>query len=66
MGIEGLVASSAEQYVAMAVRLGTDAAYRQTMASLIDERSPVLFEELFAVREYEEFFLEAIETGRAR
>ncbi len=56
MDLEHLVARTAEEYVALAVRLGTDRDYRQSVRSLISERSGVLFEDMEAVREYEQFF----------
>jgi protein O-GlcNAc transferase len=64
MNIEGLVASSVEEYVRMAVSLGTDDDYRETMRRLISERKEVLFESEEVVREHERFFETAIEAAR--
>jgi len=64
MQIEGLVASTPEEYVQIALRLGIEPDYRQAMRRSIDERSTILFEEPRAVREYEEFFEQTIAQGR--
>jgi predicted O-linked N-acetylglucosamine transferase (SPINDLY family) len=66
MGLERWVPSSAEEYVALAVRLGTDRDYWQECRSEIARRSEVLFEDVQAVREYERFFEEALAQARAR
>jgi len=43
MGFTELVVSSVEEYVAAAVRLGTDAEYRSRVRGILRERSPALF-----------------------
>ncbi len=45
MEIEGCVASSAEEYVEIALRLGTNKAYRAGIAALIRDRRDVLFDD---------------------
>lgn len=60
MGLEHLAARTPEEYVSLAVRLGTDREYRQSVRSLIIERSEVLFEDLELVREHEGFFETAL------
>ena len=44
MGFLDLVASSADQYVDIAVRLGTDRLYRHKCATVIKHLSPVIWE----------------------
>jgi predicted O-linked N-acetylglucosamine transferase (SPINDLY family) len=56
MGVAGPVAWSPEQYVALAVRLGTDRDYRDSLRAEIARRKDVLFEGLEVVREHERFF----------
>ena len=53
------VAADAEDYVRIAVALGTDADRREHSRRAISERSAVLFEDQRAVREFERFFREA-------
>jgi predicted O-linked N-acetylglucosamine transferase (SPINDLY family) len=45
MGIEGCVAASVEEYADIALRLGTDKAYRARIAALIRDRRGVLFDD---------------------
>jgi predicted O-linked N-acetylglucosamine transferase (SPINDLY family) len=59
MGIDEAVASSPDEYVETAVRLGTDAAARAALKARIAERRAVLFENDRAVAEHERFFAEA-------
>jgi len=61
MGIQGAVASSPKEYVAMAARLGTDAAYRDDCRAEIRARKGLLFEDMQAVRDYEQFFEAALQ-----
>ncbi len=56
MGLETCVARNAEEYVALSVRLGTDAGFNAGVRSEINARSSVLFENVSAVREFENFF----------
>lgn len=60
MGIDDLVASSAEQYVEIAVRLGTDAAYRHTLRRRIAAASVILFDDSSVVAAHERFFADAV------
>ncbi len=60
MGVMDCIARSPEEYVELALRLGTDPGYRKTVKSKIQENSHVLFEDVSAVRELEEFFLWAV------
>jgi len=58
MGIADCIAGSEDEYVDIAVRLGTDAEYRRGIHERILEVTPLLFEDI-RVREFERFFLEA-------
>lgn len=60
MGIADLVAGSAQAYVALAVRLGCDAAFRERMRAEIRARSHVLYADAGVVRQFEAFFEAAL------
>jgi predicted O-linked N-acetylglucosamine transferase (SPINDLY family) len=62
MGYETCIARNADEYVDLAVRLGTEPAFNALVRSQIDSRSGILFEDMAAVRELEEFFRMAIRT----
>lgn len=60
MGIvDGTVARTGEEYVALALALGTDPAHRRAIAQRIVERKHLLFEDRAVLAEFERFFLEA-------
>ena len=54
MGITDCIASSPEEYVRIAVRLGTDPAWRKEICARIRESRSVLFENHAMVREFED------------
>lgn len=58
------VASSAEEYVELAVRLGSDCDYRHSVKERILAACHLLFEDLDAVRQHEAFFEQAIDVAR--
>jgi predicted O-linked N-acetylglucosamine transferase (SPINDLY family) len=60
MGVLDCVAGSEQEYVALAVRLGTDRTYREMIRSKILARNAVLYRNEEAVREFEQFVLAAI------
>ncbi|MCE9562991.1 MAG: tetratricopeptide repeat protein [Planctomycetes bacterium] len=60
MGLLDLVAKDGEDYVRLAVRLGTDADYREAIRCRIREACGVLFEDVAAVRELERFFASVV------
>lgn len=64
MGIEELIAHSPDEYIGLAVRVGTDRDYREAVCRKIAERSDVLFGDQDAVRGYERFFEYALEQAR--
>ncbi len=55
-----LMAATPEEYVEIAVRLGTDPDHRRDARTRISQRSPILFEDLDVVREHERFLEWAI------
>lgn len=59
MGIHDCIATDAQDYVDIAVRLGTDRQFAARMRERILEHNQVLFENLAVVREFERFFTEA-------
>jgi protein O-GlcNAc transferase len=60
MGLPDLIAESPDQYVQLAVRVGTDREFRQFVRMRIAERSEVLFDDQVAVDEHVRFFSEAV------
>ena len=56
MNMTPLVADSEQKYVEMAVRLGTDAEYRQEIRRQIAERKEAIYSSHSIVKEYEHFF----------
>ena len=54
MGLDDLVAASLDDYVAKAVRLGTDASYRMEAKARIAERAPRLWGTVESVRAFED------------
>ena len=64
MGIDDWIAGDSEQYVDLAVRVGTDHRLRVEEERRIGEASNVLFEDLHAVHEYEQIFQQLIHVAR--
>jgi len=64
MGLEELITNSPEEYIALAVRLGTEPDYREVIHQTIAERSEVLFEDQAAVSGHEAFFEDALAQAR--
>ena len=60
MGVEDLIADSAEDYIGKAVRVATDGDYRRHVTEQIAARSHCLFNDVEAVREHERFFQEVL------
>ena len=65
MGIMDCVAATAEEYVEIAVRLGTDREYRESIRARIRMAAGVLFEDLESVREFERFLLSTVRQSRS-
>jgi predicted O-linked N-acetylglucosamine transferase (SPINDLY family) len=66
MGILDCVAQSAQEYVRIAVRLGTDCAFRDAMRQKISAANGVLFENNAGIRELEQFLHKAVEKSRGQ
>src|SRR5580658_3393951 len=60
MGIRDCIANSTQDYVDIAIRLGTDRDYARTVRERILARSDVLFEDVRVVQEFERFFTGAL------
>ena len=58
------VASSPDQYVELACRLGTDRDWREAVMERIGATAHLLFEDIETVRQYERFFEQAVEAAR--
>jgi protein O-GlcNAc transferase len=64
MGIEETIASSKEDYVQIAVRLGEDAQYRLQISQKVAEKQSKLYGDLKPVRALEEFLLKLLNKPR--
>ncbi len=64
MNLTQCVASDANHYLDIAVALGTDARFRAQVTEQIERASPVLFEDMEAVREHERIFSTLVELAR--
>jgi predicted O-linked N-acetylglucosamine transferase (SPINDLY family) len=64
MDVPDCVARTPEEYVDIAVRLGTDAGHRRAVGAKIMAAHGRLYEDLEAVREVEQFLLAAVEQSR--
>jgi len=53
---KSLIATNAEEYAKIAVRLGTEPAYRQSASEQIIQKSEPVFSPEQTVRDYERFF----------
>ena len=65
MGIADLIASDREDYVQIAVRLGTDPGFRTELKNRIDERSEILFENKRPVSELRDFLIRECGKNKA-
>ncbi|BAY24512.1 family 2 glycosyl transferase [Calothrix sp. NIES-2100] len=64
MGIEETIASSKEEYVQFAIRLGRDSEYRHYISELISQNKHKLYGDLEPIRALEEFLLNAVGKPR--
>lgn len=62
MGIEELIATSKDDYVNLAVRLGQDCLYRQQIRERIDENKYKLYEDLQPIFALEKFLVNTVQT----
>ncbi|MDI9446704.1 MAG: hypothetical protein GXY25_22070 [Pirellulaceae bacterium] len=65
MGVGDWIAASATEYVALAVRLGRESDFRESIGEWIRKRCSRLYENRSAVREYEDFFGRVVRQGQA-
>lgn len=65
MGVLDCVVSSPEEYVDKAIQLGTDSNYRETVRAKILAANHVLYEDIESVREFQQFFRQAIDLARS-
>jgi predicted O-linked N-acetylglucosamine transferase (SPINDLY family) len=65
MEIDGPKTSNQDEYVAQAVKLGTDQEYRAQTSRRIRERSHLVFEDENVVKEWERFMKTAVESKHA-
>ncbi len=66
MGVMDCVARTPKEYIEIALRLGTDPDWRRAVREKILGACDVLFENIAAVRELENFFVKAVETARGK
>jgi protein O-GlcNAc transferase len=66
MGYEELVARDHAHYVELAVRLGTDVAFRRRATAAILDACPVLFENDATLRALENFLADAVDQAAAK
>jgi predicted O-linked N-acetylglucosamine transferase (SPINDLY family) len=66
MGVRDCIATSADEYVDIAVRLGTDVRHRTAVVDRIRATRHVLFEDQQSVTEHERIFAMLIEDARRR
>ena len=64
MGIADCIAADPKEYVEVAVRLGTDPAWRQEIRQRILEQKHLLYDNELAVQELEQFLIQAVERAR--
>ena len=66
MGVLDCIARDRADYVRIALRLGTDRAWREQVRSRIRNARTVLFENAGVLRELEQFFVEAVQQAQGR
>jgi predicted O-linked N-acetylglucosamine transferase (SPINDLY family) len=64
MGIESLIASDAEEYAKIAVQLGNDPDFRQSMSEQIIQKNGLVFSPNDTLRDYEQFFESVVSSRR--
>jgi predicted O-linked N-acetylglucosamine transferase (SPINDLY family) len=60
LGLGELIASSGEEYIEIAARLGNDASWRSTISRKIAENNVKLYEDTSCVQALEDFFMQAV------
>ena len=62
MGIEDCIAANRDEYIDIALKLGTDPAHRKNTSQRIRDASEALWEEWDVIREFERIFIEVMNT----
>jgi predicted O-linked N-acetylglucosamine transferase (SPINDLY family) len=62
MGLMDCVAGDVDEYIALAVRLGVDEAFRHELSSRLLAASEVIFEDQLVVSEHERVFEELLQA----
>ena len=60
MGIDDCIAASKDEYINIALKLGTDPVYREQIRQRISDASNALWEEWDVIREFERIFIEVM------
>lgn len=60
MGVTDCIASTTEEYIALALKLGTDATFRQSIKSQILAANHALYDDAATLRELEQFLINAV------
>ena len=63
MGVEETIASSKDEYVKIAIRLGQDSQYRQYISQRVAENKYKLYSDQSPIRALEEFLLNAVQSS---
>ena len=61
VGLEELIATTPDEYVEIAVRLGTDPAYRRNIVRMLEDRRGILFNDSVPIRAFEDFLSRTME-----
>ncbi len=61
-GFSDCVARDHDEYASIAVRLGTDPAYRKHIVEKIEKTRDKVWQEDSVARQFEDFFISALET----
>ena len=62
MGIKDCIAASKNEYIDIAIKLGTDPAHRDQISQRIKDASETLWEEWNVITEFERIFIEAVDA----
>ena len=62
MGMDDMIAANVEEFVSLAIRLGQDAAYRQSVSERVAQNKTKLYGDLTPVRALEQFLLHVVQN----
>ena len=66
LGLSQTIASSAEEYVALAARLATDTTFRAEQAAAIRHALPRLWHDMAPIEAMEDWMVKTVEEARQR